>query len=367
MLGNWEDEVHKPIIEDQLPYFPFEVWVIDKRVFIRLDLTSDGTFTSGDEILQINGKSSEEILNELYDCFPSDGDIVTYKRTKIESNFAWMYTLYINHSLDLELEIKKYDDNSIHTIQTVPLVRTKRMENYEKRYPERANITKEESIKDFYELEIADGLATLKLKTFDFRLIEKYNLKASKFYEEIFDKINESKATSLIIDLRGNTGGRNEFADEMIPFILQSDADELLKTTISWDGKVRNYAFPKKAKSAFEGDIYLLVDGVTYSAGASLARFLKEFGNAKVIGEETGTRYEGFAAGSTQMITLPNSGFKIGIPRYHIKYPTSDKQQTKNRGLIPDYTVSKNLNDLIGEFDPALDKALKLIKETKKP
>ncbi|UZD22487.1 S41 family peptidase [Algoriphagus halophytocola] len=367
LLGNWEDEVHLPIVEDRLPYLPFEVWVIDKRLLIRLDLTNEGAFTPGDEIVQINGKPSEEILNELYECYPSDGDIVTYQRAKIESNFAWMYTLYISQDPNLELEIKKSNDSAVRTVQTAALVRTVRLENYRKRYPDRANSNQEESIQDFYELEITNGLATLKLKTFDFRFIEKYELKAPKFYEDIFKKVHESEVSTLLVDLRGNTGGRNEFADQMIPFILQSEGDELLKTTTSWEGKVRKYAFPKKDKFAFGGAIFLLVDGETYSAGASLARYLKEYGKAIVIGEETGTRYEGFVAGSTQLVTLPASGIKIGMPRYHIQYPDSKQQETQNRGLIPDYTVSKNLDDLLGEFDPVLDKALSLIKANKKP
>lgn len=363
MLGNWEDEVHLGIIEDQLAYPPFEVWILDKRIYIRLDLTEEGYFTPGDEIIEINGKSSEGILTELYECYPSDGDIITFKQSKIESNFAWLYTLYLNQEPELDIQLRKLQDGTMYSVDATCLTRTKRMEYYQKRYPERANLVTEETIQDFFELDFEEDLATLKLKSFDFRLIEKYKLNASKFYQDIFQKLQQNGTQKLLIDLRGNTGGRNEFADEIIPFILQTEGNEMLKTTISWEGRVRNYPFPKKSKYAYKGTILVLIDGETYSAGASVARYLKEYGNAQFIGEETGTRYEGFAAGSIEMVTLPQSGFKIGIPRYHINYPISKKQNTENRGLIPDYIVRKTLGDLLEERDPIWDKAINLLLE----
>ena len=136
------------------------------------------------------------------------------------------------------------------------------------------------------------------------------------------------------------------------------------KTSHSWDGKIRHYKLPAQNKLAFSGPIYVLVNGKTYSAGASLARYLREYGNAITIGEEGGTRYEGYVAGSQQAVFLPNSNLKIAIPRYHNNFPASLKQKTQNRGLIPDHIVTYSIDDLIQERDLEMEFVTKLINKS---
>ncbi|MTI19891.1 hypothetical protein E1176_02550 [Fulvivirga sp. RKSG066] len=192
--------------------------------------------------------------------------------------------------------------------------------------------------------------------------MEKHKIKVKSFYKDIFNQLKTNDIKTLVLDLRDNTGGRNEFAEDMVPFILKSENDTpYLKKTISWEGKEKIYDMPKASKDVFSGKIFVLVNGRTYSAGSMLTRYLREFAQATVIGEETGTRYEGFAAGSKQFVTLSNSQLRIGIPRYHITFPPSEKQTTSNRGLIPDYTVEYKIEDLIKERDLHLEKVHELI------
>ena len=135
-----------------------------------------------------------------------------------------------------------------------------------------------------------------------------------------------------------------------------------MKKTISWHGKKRTYKVPRPSKQAYQGKLYVLINGNTFSAGSTIARYLKEFGNAIVIGEESGTRYEGFAAGSQQYVYLPHSKIRIAIPRYHILFPPSDKQSTTNQGLLPDYNITPSISDLINKKDAILHKAVSILK-----
>ena len=134
----------------------------------------------------------------------------------------------------------------------------------------------------------------------------------------------------------------------------------LFKTSLSWKGKIRKYKLPKVSKSNFEGEIYVLVNGASFSAASSLARYLKEYSNATIIGEEGGGRYEGFVAGSKQHLSLPNSQIKLAIPRYLNYFPKSQKQTTSNRGIIPDYEVKHRIQDYIKGTDPVKSKALSM-------
>lgn len=121
------------------------------------------------------------------------------------------------------------------------------------------------------------------------------------------------------------------------------------------------YKFSDPSKWSFKGLIYVLVNGRTYSAGSTLARYLREYGDATVIGSETGTRYEGFAGGSRQIVHLPNTNLKIGIPRYHISFPVSVKQKAKNRGLLPDHEIEPSIECHFEGRDLHMEKVLSLI------
>lgn len=360
-LGDWEDAVHKGIPDNNYAYLPVSIKIVSGRLYVWKDYSNEKQLNHGDEIRSINGLETASILSKLLSATPSDGNILTYAYRKIEDGFPWLY--YFQFQQSDTLEIASIDQNGEHKTVTIKaLVRSDQVVNYRKYYPDTDPANESESA-GFYKLSYTDDYALLSLPSFDFRRVNKFDVKSKNMYKGIFSELQEREVMDLIIDLRDNTGGRNEFADDMVPFIMKNPhADPYLKKTISWDRKERIYHLPKVSKLAFEGDIYVLVNAKTYSAGSSLARFLKEYGNAIMIGTETGTRYEGFAGGSEQVITLPNAQIEIGIPRYHIAYPASKKQITTNRGLIPDYEISYSFDDLVNGKDLHMEKAISLIR-----
>jgi len=364
-LGNWEDDVHKGFLNNSYSYLPIKIKVISGEIFIINTYAENEKMKQFDKILSINGKLSAEILEKLFSHIPSDGHITSNLEHKVSSGFSWMYYLFVEQANSFDIEYESYNNNTEIKKTTIQaFTRAKQIENAKlKSLKNQQTQDIKKSIDDFYKLEINNKYANLTLKTFDHRLINQYKLEPNKLYSEIFAKIKDAGLENLIIDLRNNTGGRNEFADDMIPFILKTKPEKYLKKTISWKGKEKNYKFPKKNKLTYTGNIFVLTNGLTYSAGASLARHLKEYGNALIIGEETGTRYEGFAAGSAEYINLPNSNIKIGIPRYHIKYPTSQKQLTKNRGLIPDFILIEKISDIKEGNDISFKKVIEIINE----
>jgi len=357
-LGDWTDVAHKGFVDNTYKYMPLSVKVIGDRMFVWINSANSEELQRGDEILSINGRASADIIASMLPYIPSDGHIETYQLKSLTMGFPWMYYLYVEQPEAFAIEYKRQGKRSTVTIEA--LTREGWMANYQQRKP--AATEEATGVQEVYEWEIKESLAVLKLKDFSRSLVEKYDLEASKLYKEIFGQLQTAQVSNLIIDLRDNTGGRNEFADDLIPFIMKEAEKGLFKTTESWKGKKKDYSLPKIDKLAFKGNIYALVNGRTYSAGAEVARYLKEYGKAVIIGEETGTRYEGFAAGSTQSIVLPNSDIRIGIPRYHLGFPPSSSQKTSNRGLLPDHEVSYTIEDLMNEKDLEMEVALGLIK-----
>ena len=361
-LGNWEDAVHKGVLENRSAYLPLQVKYCLGNLYVWRDYTNSQSFEPGDQILSINGMQTRDILDILLSVTPSDGDIETYAYRKIEAGFAPFYFYYIEQSLTFEIVYVK-ENGKEEKVSIQALTRAEQGENLRKNAPPQPASTS--GPPSFYSLEYQDNFALLSLPSFDINRIRQANVKSKSFYKSMFADLRERQIKHLIVDLRNNTGGRNEFADDMVPFILKgSRKDPFLKKTYSWEGKERIYKMPKASKLAFQGQIYVLVNGKTFSAGSSLARYLKEYGGATVIGSETGTRYEGFAGGSKEYVSLPNSKFEIGIPRYLIQFPNSQLQKTQNRGLLPDHSIEYSFNDIAGKKDLHKVKALDLIRES---
>jgi len=359
-IGHRNDNFYKEISDNTKISLPIQIKIIDSRLYIYGDFSNEQLLNRGDEIIAINGIPSKTILNKLLEVTPSDGNIKTYAFRKIENRFSSIFYYHIQQP-DV-FTIKTIDkDNKKKSTTLKALTTQDKIDNIKKYYPPE-DIQKNED-ESFYTLTLKSDHAYLKFPSFDYRKVNKYKVKSKKLYKRIFEELQNENVKHLIIDLRDNTGGRNEFADDIIPFIIQDDNnDPFLKKTISWNGKTKTYRLPKASKLLFQGSIYVLVNGKTFSAGSTLARYLKEYGNAICIGTETGTRYEGFAAGSSETMILPNSKISIDIPRYHIVFPKSIKQQTANRGLLPDYEIQLTIEDYSNKVDLHLDKAISLLK-----
>lgn len=359
-LGNWQDSIHKCIPESKCPYLPISVKFISNQLYVWEDYSNEQLLNRGDKIISVNGKPTAEIIKALQKITPSDGDILTYSNKNIEIGFPWLYYLYIEQSNTFRFEYLRQNE-AIKTADIHALLKSDQISNFKKYCANSVN-EQETELNAFYELQLKEQYALLKLPSFDYRLVNRYKVKSEKMYKSIFKELTDKRVHHLVVDLRDNTGGRNEFADDMVPFILKpNNITSFLKKTTSWEGKEKTYKMPKASEYAFQGVIYVLVNGKTYSAGSSLARFLKEYSDAIIIGQETGTRYEGFAAGSIHSVVLPNSKLRIGIPRYHIFYPESEKQKTRSRGVLPDYEVVYSFENIENGKDLHLEKALTLI------
>ena len=360
-VGYWQDTVFSGFIQNRYAYLPMNVKVIEDKIYVRETYTLTEEIPDYAEILSINGTSASDVLEKLYLHMTGDGEIRTYLQQQVSFGFPWMYYLYVDQPDSFTLEYLPEGKAKKKKVTIDAITRQVMVENVRARYKDDDNEDTGEKPHPVYEFEVKGSYALLKLKSFDRQYIEEYNLNERRFYNEIFTQIEEAGVEHLIIDLRNNTGGRNEFADELVPYIFKSEPADYLKRTTSWEGKKRTYKFPKVNKLAFKGRIYALVNGRTYSAGSTVARYLKEFGNAIIIGEETGTRYEGFAAGSKQRVVLPNSRIQIDIPRYHIEFPVSVKQRTSNRGLMPDIEVRETFETWKSGTDVVMEKTVQLI------
>ncbi len=120
---------------------------------------------------------------------------------------------------------------------------------------------------------------------------------------------------------------------------------------------------PQKVnKNSFKGKVYVLINGMSFSASSIISSNLKGSKRATFVGEETGGAYNGTVAGFMPLVKLPNSELKIRIglmliaPHY--------KTEINGRGIFPDVPITPTLQDRIKGNDPEMDWILNDIKST---
>ncbi|GJQ61986.1 MAG: peptidase S41 [Melioribacteraceae bacterium] len=354
-IGSSKAPFRRGFADGSFKYMPLGMSIAGDSLFLWKHVTEDTTFRQGDRIISINGKTAEEIVAQLGDYILTDGHIKTARNHTIRNLFTWLYFWYIEQPDSFSLKFQSPGSNEIKEVVLPALTHKEVGEAARKKFPPKAE--EAESGDKFHIKEIVDKTAYLKLKSFDWRIVEEYQLDADKFYEDFFRDLKAQSVDYLIVDLRGNRGGRKEFANSMIPCINKAGFTGKYFESIKYSGGVTEYETPENSQYFFDGKIFVITDGGTFSSGTSLAVFLKELGHAIVVGEETGGRYEGFVAGSSEEVTLPNSGAKVYIPRYNMVNLTAISQKTSNRGLLPDHEVTYTPEEKIS----GIDKERKLI------
>lgn len=98
-----------------------------------------------------------------------------------------------------------------------------------------------------------------------------------------------------------------------------------------------NHVFKPKKKYHFDGDIYLIQGGYSFSATTLFVNSLKGQSNVTVVGEETGGGGYGNTAVHLPQLILPNTRIRIVLPIYRLVMDAT--KQKNGRGIFPDIEV----------------------------
>lgn len=187
--------------------------------------------------------------------------------------------------------------------------------------------------------DLGDGIALLRLPTFD---VDEDPDAYREAIDHAFVAIRQRGATALVLDVRGNTGGQSDAGAQVIRYLIKrpinqvSRARELVnednrgwfghkgrvgemrEMDLSRDGLIE----PVAEAERFEGNVALLVDAMTYSAGILFATTLQDHGLAVLVGQPSG----GYAnqTGNMEPVVLPNTGLTAYIPAREFVRPNGD-------------------------------------------
>jgi len=211
------------------------------------------------------------------------------------------------------------------------------------------------------------------------------------FFRRSFRVIKKHGIRHLVIDVRSNGGGDAGNSTLLTQYIINhkfrlGDSLYAIKRSsnftshirlqpIYWfmmqfvtkkrtDGRYhfgyfeRHYFKPKK-NNHFDGKVYIITGGNSFSATTLFAQALKGQSNVLIVGEETGGGAYGNTAWMIPDVTLPNTHIKFRLPKFRL---VMNSALVKNgRGVLPDIEVLPTVESIRQGIDLKVEKVRELI------
>jgi len=368
----------------------------------------------GSRVVKVEEESVDKLFENYRQLLASDGYNTTFYNRFIAQHFNKLYSLDKGFKDSIRVTFEKNDslynrmfryipkDSVYYASKTKDTSEVKQLTKAEKEIIKAKNKQqrKYNRIHDFnpstsnyarnFEFIGKDStVAYMKIRSFS-------GGKYKPFYEASFDSIKAHNTQNLIIDLRDNNGGSlqeiNIFYSYLVqePFRFTNEAEvnsriHTLKSMISSgnpatinilssiftpivgfrdllkthkiDGKlyykIKQSKLTEPKHNTFRGNIYVLINGSSFSASSILSTNLYASKRAIFVGEETGGAYNGTVAGKYKIIKLPTSKIRLRVGLMQIEAPY--KQEPDGYGIKPDIEIIPTKDDLENNQDSALE------------
>ena len=382
----------KKVNNFRYPQFPLslKVWG-DSMVVLNSLFLKDTIFKRGTVITGINGRTNRQLLDTIFRFISTDGYADNYKSQAGSANFGGWYKTIIG--LDSIYRISYIDSSGKASIATIKNFSPRKNSSAKNDTP--ALIIKKPTRKELRKarllakrslaIDTVSHTAIMSLSTFT-------GGRLRSFFRRSFKTIEEQNISNLVIDLRTNGGGRVsnsillsrylsdhpfKIGDSVVAISRKLEYGRYIHPSwIYWfamnfgahkmeDGLIhfRYYEkkfFQPKLSHHFNGSVYLLQGGYSFSATTMFISQLKGQSNIKTVGEETGGGYYGNSAMHIPTIRLPNTGLQISLPLYRL---VMDAHRPKGHGIIPDIPVYPSSEAIKKGIDLKMAKIRELIQQ----
>ena len=369
------------------------------RIFVKDNADKIPNMEVGTEILKIKEIAAKDLLEKYRPFVNSDGYNETFQKYILALRWPAYFTAE-NGILD-SVKIESKFKNEVKTFY----LHREKITPEEKKVTEAKNkkLTKSQTgkTKDYniitqtynrnLQFPLKDSsVAYMKIKTFS-------GTYSKKFYKESFSILKKSKAKYLILDVRNNLGGSLSEINNLYSYLVSdqfkfindieitsrsamfqadylSDFSLLLKPlgiisypfyalatalSVKKTGEkfyLKNngiFALKKPKDDNFKGEIYVLINGSSFSAASILPSKLKGDHRAFLVGEETGGANDGTVAGRYSTEKLPNS--KLYLPIGLMLIQPGIKFTDTKKGVIPDEEILLTTEQILQKKDLQLD------------
>lgn len=380
----------------RMKQFPLSIkfWNDTAVVYANLN-RKDSVLRRGTLIKSINGKPLPFYRDSLFRFLTMDGhgEIHKYQTLSNRGNFSGWYRNVFGLSNRFTIG---YADSTGKDGQVVipvydPRRDSNRLQLIDFKKPGRRE-RRQYALQSSRELKIdtAAGTAYMTVNTF---------LRGNgigRFFRTSFKKFGHLNIPNLVIDVRSNGGGNVglstlltryisdhsfKLADSLYAIRKKSKYGSLIQHHF-WhrlsmnfiakkhvDGKYhygyfeRHYFKPVK-NYHYNGNIYVLTGGNSFSATTLFANAIKGQRNVLLVGEETGGAAYGNTAWLIPDVTLPNTNLRFLLPKFRMV--VNKDAEKDGKGVKPDIYVGPSVESIRRGTDPKMEKVKEIIREKNK-
>lgn len=385
MSKGWNHFIKNKVI----PSFPLylKTWKDTMMVVGNLNL-KNRLIKNGSFISSINGINNREMINYMFHFLVEDGYSQNINYIRLSADFPYyhrnIFGLYKSYQVDYtdssgnsKSSVIPYFDPGADTLQEKKILKKRNEVKY----------TRQEKLARIRSLQFDSSFALMTVNGFS-----KGHLK--RFFRSSFRKLRKNQTKNLVIDLRINGGGdiinsvfltkflRNtsfKVADTVVAisnklspysrYISKSFFNNIGLFFVTHKGKDGKYhfgywehhTFKPKRKNHFNGNVYVLTNGLTFSASSIFCNSVKGQDNIKLVGEETGGGWYGNSGIMIPDITLPNTKLRVRLPFFRlVQYK---HVPVKGTGVLPDVYVGPNWRDILYGVDTKIEKVKDMIRQ----
>ena len=378
----------------RIPSFPLYIKLCRDTMTITGNLNrKDSVLKRGTVITGINGIRSGPLIKKMFDYLSEDGYADNVNYVRVSSNFPYfhrnIFGLYKNYSVgyldSTGNERKMIVPLFVPIVDTTKKVRPPVPANK----PDRPTRKERLSFIRSMQVDTPSNTALITLNSFS-----KGHLK--NFYHTSFKTIRKQKVSNVIIDLRNNGGGeinnytalskyirttKFKVCDTAVAvtkgfgpytkyihagfwnnlglfFLTKKHADNLYHFSY-WE----NHTFRPRRKSHFNGKVFVITNGLTFSASSLFCNSVKGQPNVTLVGEETGGGWYGNSGIMIPDITLPNTKLRVRLPVF--KLVQYNHISTKGTGVLPDINVYPSVADVKNNADRKMEVIKEMIRSGK--
>ena len=379
--------------------FPISLKLWNDTAVVAANLNrKDSLLKRGVVIEKINDRSIKELVDTLFNYISTDGYNRTHKYQSLSNRgyFGSLYTSLFGFSDQYKIE---YEDSTGVQKQTIikpyyPVSDTARnaviQPTVVPQPSRKERKQRQQNSVRLLKVDSVNHVAMMDLNSFG----RGYGLKG--FFRRSFKALRKNKIGHLIIDVRGNGGGsvtnstqitryisdhRFKVGDSLYAITKRKKYSRYIKndffnrlfmtffTRQKADGFYhfryfeKHYFKPKKTNH-FDGKVYILTGGNSFSATTLFACSLIRQDNVAVVGEETGGGAYGNSAWLIPDVTLPETKVRFRLPLFRL---VIDKNYPKTGlGVQPEIASKPTVDAIKRGVDYKVEKVMELIKEDKK-
>ncbi len=374
------------------PSFPLYLKVWNDTMMVLANLNKkDSILHRGTFITGINGKSNKEVIQTMFEHFSADGYANNVNYYRLSNNFPNYHRNIFG--LRRNYTVNFIDSTGHEKIMNMPLFEVKKdtttaKNDIPKFKPKK--LSKKERKQRYllglrrFEIDTANSTGLMVLNTFS-------NGRLRRFFRSSFSYAKENSIKNIVLDLRLNGGGKVVLSNLLLRYLRKQNfktvdscyavAKNLRPNTkhiqsgfwyslgiklMTKKGKDGNYhktfrILKPKSNNHFDGELYILTSGPTFSASTLVTNALKGQDNVIVVGEETGGGWQGNSGIFIPDITLPNTKVRVRLPLF--KVIQFNHVATKGVGIMPDVLVPTDYNALLNNEDKKMKVVLQLIRQ----